>query len=173
MQGTQLISHLPAPTCSTAPDKIVIEPTLPRLSRTAPTAYPPPWSRDQLELPQYQHGFGLELTRLPTRNSMALGLECSSAEDISLPASDDTRPADSSSLCVLRAFIDDLQTDRERSESATSSENNHSSAIELGYSSDTPTSAHRLKSSTASKACTSSSTSGASGLPTIVISGSR
>ena len=75
----------------------------------------------------------------------------SSAEDLSLPASDDARPVDYSSIGFLRAFIDDLRTDRERVESSASFVNNHGSAIELDYSSDAPTSAHRRKSSTASK----------------------
>ena len=159
------------PTCPTAPDKIVIEAALPHPSRIALTASPPSWSGPRLGLPQCPPDSGLELTRSPARNNNgAQGLGWSSAEDLSLPARDHMRPVDFSSIGFVRAFIDDLRTDRERVKSPASFENNHDSAIELDYSSDTPTSAHRrcqlhvLKSPHIT-----ASTSSASGLPMILI----
>ena len=156
-------AHMP-----TAPDKIVIEAALPRPSRIALTAYPPSWSRPRLGFPHCPPDSGLELTRSPARNNGAQGLGWSSAEDLSLPASDHMRRVEFSSIGFLRAFIDDLRTDRERVESSASFENNHGSAIDLDYSSDTPTSAYRpcqfhdLKTSHIT-----ASTSSASGLRTI------
>ena len=148
MQGTQLIYHLLVPviTCSTARDKLVIEPALPRSALIHHPGVAINWSSLNSHpalvssSPAYPHG------------TVAQGLEWSSAEDVSLPAGGDARPVDSSSTGFLRAFIDDLRTDRERVESSASFENNHGSAIELDYSSNTPTSAHRLCRSTASKA---------------------
>jgi len=90
-----------------------------------------------MELPQCPLDFGVPLTRTPPRNSGAEPVEWSSTEDLSLLPTDDVRPID-----FLRAFIDDLRTDRDLDESTASSENNHGPAIELGYSSDTSTSAH-------------------------------
>lgn len=107
-----------------------------------------------MELPQCPLEFGLELTRTPARDGGAQGLLWSSADDLSLPASDDVRPVGFSNVGFLRAFIDDLRTDRELVESSASSEINHGSAIELDYSSDTSTSAHSTvdsASSTSSK----------------------
>ena len=109
-----------------------------------------------MELPQCPLDFGLQLTRTPPRTGGVQGLEWSAEEDFSLPPpSDDVRPIDFSNIGFLRAFIDDLRTDQELVESPASSENNHGSAIELDYSSDTSTSAHSTvdsASSTSSKA---------------------
>ena len=109
-----------------------------------------------MELPQYPLDFGVQLTGTPPQNSGAQCLEWSSQEDLSLlPPSDDVRPIDFSNIAFMRAFIDDLRTDRDFVESSASSEINHGSAIELDYSSDTSTSAHSTvdsASSTSSKA---------------------
>ena len=111
-----------------------------------------------MELPQCPLDFGSQLTRTPPRTGGAQGLEWSAEEDLSLlPPSDDVRPIDFSDIGFLRAFIDDLRTDRElvESESLASSENNHGPAFELDYSSDTSTSAYSTvdsASSTSSKA---------------------
>lgn len=110
-----------------------------------------------MELPHCPLDFGFPLTRTPPRMDAAQGLEWSAEDDLSiiLPPSDDVRPLDCSTIGFLRAFIDDLRTDRDlvESESLASSENNHGPTIELDYSSDTSTSAH----STVDSACSTSS----------------
>jgi hypothetical protein len=95
-----------------------------------------------MELPQCPLDFGVELTRTPGRSSGARGMEWSSTEDLSIPASDDMRPTGLSNISFLRVLIDDLRTDRELVDSSASSENNHGPAIKLDYSSDTSASTH-------------------------------
>jgi len=94
-----------------------------------------------MELPRCPLDFGLELTRSPAQHGAAQDAAWSSAEDLSLPASDDVRVVDISGIGFLRAFIDDLRTERELVGSSASSETNHGSSVELDYSSDTSTSA--------------------------------
>lgn len=108
-----------------------------------------------MELPHCPLDFGLELTGTPPRDDGPRGLEWSSTEDLSLPPIDDVRPTGLSNGDFLRAFIDDLRTDRDLIESSASSENYHAPALELDYSSDTSTSAYSTldsASSTSSKA---------------------
>ena len=106
-----------------------------------------------MELPQCPLDFGVQLTWTPPHSGGAQGLEWCSQEDLSLlPPSDDMRPIDFSNIGFMRAFIDDLRTDRDLVESSASSEINHGSAIELDYSSDTSISAIDSASSTSSKA---------------------
>ena len=96
-----------------------------------------------MELPQCPLDFGLQLTWTPPRIGGAQGLEWCSQEDLSLlPPSDNVRPIDFANIGFMRAFIDDLRTDRDLVDSSASSEINHGSAIELDYSSDTSISAH-------------------------------
>ena len=108
-------------------------------------------SRPRLEVPQCP----TLVSRSPDYPHGTVG-EWSFAEDLSLLASSDVRPIDSSSVGFLRAFIDDLRADRRLVESSASFENNHSAVIELNSSSDTSISAYRpcqlraLKSSRAS-----------------------
>lgn len=102
-----------------------------------------------LESPSVEHtrcplDFDVELTWTPAQNRGAEYVECSSADDLSLPASNDVESIDISNSGLLKAFIDDLRTDRDRElvESSAPSKTNHGLSIELDYSSDASTSAH-------------------------------
>jgi hypothetical protein len=82
------------------------------------------------ELPSVEHtrcprDFDVELTWNPAQNRGAEDVECSSADDLSLPASNEVESIDISNAGLLKAFIDDLRTDRDRElvEPSASSEN--------------------------------------------------